>query len=250
MNRCFVYGLFVLLLTSCVTSRQVNYMQDIKGMEVSLDSLSNSEYVVQVGDVLSLTVLSPDETANKLFPINQAGRNSGLYSYNVYEDGCIDLPFVGSLEVRGRQLREVRDSIEQRLLSLFSPVSVNVNVVNKTFSVIGESGAGRYTMPREKITIFQALALAGDLSTYADRKNLKLIRQDELGETKVYSIDVRDKDIVNSPYYYVCPNDVIYVPYLVQKTFGITHFTAVLSTTLSTISLVTTLVNLGVLIAR
>ena len=103
-------------------------------------------------------------------------------------------------------------------------------------------------MPKEKINIFQALALSGDLTTYADRKHIKIIRQTENGETKIHNIDVRNKNIINSEFYYIQPNDVIYVPYLTEKSFGITHFTGILSTTLSTISLIATIINLGILI--
>lgn len=248
-KKYWIFALCSYLLSACITSRQVNYMQELSKVQFSQDTLSNSDYKIQRGDLLYIRVLSPDETAKKIFNTTTSGtQQATLYSYPVYEDGTIDIPFTGTISVQGKTLRETKLIIEEKLKELLSIVSVNVSILNKTFSIVGESGCGRYNMPKEKINIFQALALSGDLTNYADRKNIKIIRQTENGETKIFTVDVRSKDIVNSEFYYIQPNDVIYVPYLTEKAFGITHFTGILSTTLSTISLIATIINLGLLI--
>ncbi|HOH71383.1 MAG TPA: hypothetical protein PK552_04945, partial [Paludibacteraceae bacterium] len=102
-------------------------------------------------------------------------------------------------------------------------------------SVIGEAGSGRYQIPKEKLNIFQALAMSGDMSTYSDRKKIQLIRQTEQG-TVVKTFDLRSKSIINSEYYYSQPNDVIYVPFDGARYFGVTHFTGILSLVISTLS--------------
>ncbi len=226
-------------------------MQDIAA-QLPPDTAQNPDYRLQLRDLLYIRVFSSDETASKLFntTLNQSNQVGTLYSYQVFEDGTIDLPFIGAVYVQGKTLREAKTIIEAELSKILSSVSVNLSIQNKTFSIIGESGCGRFAMPRERINIFQALALSGGLSTFSDRKHLKIIRQMDNGETQIFNVDIRSKDIVNSEFYYILPNDVIYVPYMTEKTFGITHFTGILSTTLSTISLVATIVNLGVLIAK
>ncbi len=243
------FCLCIALAVSCVSSRQINYMQDIAA-QLPPDTAQNPDYRLQLRDLLYIRVFSSDETAAKLFNTTQTNQGGTLYSYQIFEDGTIDLPFVGAVFVQGKTLREAKTIIETELSKILSSVSVNLSIQNKTFSIIGESGCGRFAMPRERINIFQALALSGGLSTFSDRKHLKIIRQMDNGETKIFNVDIRSKDIVNSEFYYILPNDVIYVPYMTEKTFGITHFTGILSTTLSTISLVATIVNLGVLIAK
>ena len=106
---------------------------------------------------------------------------------------------------------------------------------NRTFSIIGESGAGRYTIPREKLTIFEALAMSGDLSFYAKRSNIQIIRQTENG-TVVKTFDIRTKSIIDSEFYYIQPNDVIYVPFQNAKYVGASNFTNVISLVFTTVS--------------
>lgn len=248
-QKYWIIGICICLFSSCVTSKQINYMQDLSKNIPPKDTLVNQDYKIKRGDMLYIQTFSPDETANKIFNTTGSSSQSGsLYSYTVYEDGTIDVPFIGSVSVQGKTLRETKTIVEDKLKELIPTISVNISIINKTFSIVGESGCGRYNMPKEKINIFQALALSGDLTTYADRKHIKIIRQTENGETKIHNIDVRNKNIINSEFYYIQPNDVIYVPYLTEKSFGITHFTGILSTTLSTISLIATIINLGILI--
>ncbi|MBO7254854.1 MAG: polysaccharide biosynthesis/export family protein [Paludibacteraceae bacterium] len=249
-QKQWVFLFCIFLFSACVTSKQINYLQELSKNQIPKDTLINLDYKIQRGDNLYIKIFSTDETANKIFnTTNSVSTQLGtLYSYPVYEDGTIDIPFIEPVFVQGKTLRDAKNIIEEQLKKILSNVSVNTSILNKTFSIIGESGCGRYSMPKEKINIFQALALSGDLTTYADRKNIKIIRQTENGETKIHNIDIRNKDIINSEFYYIQPNDVIYVPHLTEKTFGITHFTGILSTTLSTISLIATIVNLGILL--
>ena len=104
-----------------------------------------------------------------------------------------------------------------------------------SFSVIASSGSGRYDIPREQLTIFEALAMCGDLSLYDNRKKIHVIRQ-VADSVKVMEFDLRSKSIIDSEFYYIQPNDVIYIPFDSAKHWGATHFTSVLSMTFATIS--------------
>ena len=253
-NIIFLLGI-TLSLSSCVTSRKVNYLQEGKHIAQYIDSVEYVDYKVRSGDMLYINVNSLDKESQKFFNggtnLNtlNSSNNNPLYSYTIYEDGTIDFPALGKLYVAEKSIREIKFLLEEKLKDFISHFSVDVRLQNRTFSVIGEAGTGRYSMPKEKINIFQALALCGDLNNFSDRGKIQLIRQ--VGEeTKVFEFDVRSKSIINSEYYYIQPNDVIYIPFLREKALGITHVTGVLSTTLSTFSFVMTLVNIGVLISN
>ncbi|MDP4203455.1 MAG: hypothetical protein Q8861_12230, partial [Bacteroidota bacterium] len=111
-----------------------------------------------------------------------------------------------------------------------------VNLANAFFSVIGEGGNGRYPLIKEKLNIFEALAISGDLNSLANRKQIKILRQTQFG-TVVKTFDVRSKDIMHTDFYYIQPNDVIYVQKLPSHFFGVTSWSSLLGTVSTTISL-------------
>ena len=208
-------------MASCVTARKVNYMQEPdKYIPHYADTLSFEDYQLRVNDRIYVHVFSLDENISRMYNAGgsagamrtQMGSGSGsdLYTYLVDEEGNIDFPTIGKVFVRGMTTREVKFRLEEELGKLlkempgFSTISVDVVVVNRTFSVIGAQ-SGRYTITKEKMTIFEALALVGNLGEYNSRKEIKLIREKE-GVTTIKTFDVRSKDIVNSEYYYIEPN--------------------------------------------
>ena len=243
------------LLSSCVTARKVNYMQEPdKYIPSYADTLSFEDYKLRIGDRLYVYVYSLDENVQKMYNAgggsasylrqhmlqgNQYG-SYDLYTYLIDQEGNIDFPTIGKQYVRGLTTREVKYLLEEQLSSLlkempgYSMVSVEVNIVNRTFSVIGAQ-SGRYPINKEKMTIFEALALAGDLGEFNSRKEIKLVRENE-GVTTIKTFDVRSKDIVNSEYYYIEPNDIIYVRQIPGYSFGINHVTTVIGVTAATIS--------------
>ena len=220
------------------------------------DTLSFEDYKLRIGDRLYVYVYSLDENVQRMY---NAGGGSGhssyyrqqmmqgnqygsydLYTYLIDQEGNIDFPTIGKQYVRGLTTREVKHLLEEQLSSLlkempgYSMVSVEVNIVNRTFSVIGAQ-SGRYPINKEKMTIFEALALAGDLGEFNSRKEIKLVREKE-GVTTIKTFDARSKDIVNSEYYYIEPNDIIYVRQIPGYSFGINHVTTVIGVTAATIS--------------
>ena len=244
-----------LALSSCVTARKVNYMQKPdKQIPTYTDTLSYEDYVVRLGDRLYVYIYSLNEEVQKMY--NAGGSNSqmrcqmgmsgglggsyDLYTYLVDEEGNIDFPTIGKIPVQGKTTREVKWLLEEELGKLmkeipgYSMVSVEVNIVNRSFSVIGAQ-SGRYMINKEKMTIFEALAMAGDLSEFNSRKEIKLVREKN-GVTTIKTFDVRSEDIVNSEYYYIEPNDIIYIRQIPGYSFGINHVTTVIGVTAATIS--------------
>ena len=241
-------------MSSCVTARKVNYMQEPdKYIPSYADTLSYEDYVLRIGDRLYVYVYSTDEKIRQLYnaggsnlTIRQqmsAGNLGGvydLYTYLVDEEGNINFPTIGKVAVQGKTTREVKQILEQQLSTLlkeipgYSTISVEVSVVNRSFSIIGAQ-SGRYMINKEKMTIFEALALAGDLGEFNSRKEIKLVREVN-GVTTIKTFDVRSKDIVNSEYYYIEPNDIIYIRKIPGYSFGINSAATAVGVTAATIS--------------
>ncbi len=241
----FLFLLIVCFFSSCVMSKRVNYLQDSKNLPQYTDTLSFEDYKLQRGDYLYIRVATFDEETMSMLngdmnftsvkTMSSDNPVARLYLYLVGEDKCIDYPYVGKVQVVGKNLREVKDVLEERLGEMVSGISIDVRLANRSFSVIGESRSGRYTISKEKTTIFEALAMSGDLNLYAKRSDVQIIRQTEEG-TVVKSFDLRTKTIIDSEFYYIQPNDVIYIPFADAKYWGATHFTNVLSITFTTVS--------------
>jgi polysaccharide export outer membrane protein len=255
IKRLFVL-LLPLLLASCVTSKKVNLLQESGKNNIPsyADTLNYEDYQIRVGDRIYIYVYSIDERISKMFNSSGAGVNSSqlrqgnaggaydLYTYLVLDDGTIDYPMVGRLLVRGKTTREVKLLIEKELTEYISNhytdyqmVSVEVNIVRRSFSVISDKGSGTFTIKKEKITIFEALAMAGDIGDFGDRSKVRIIRELE-GITQVKTFDVRSKDIINSEFYYIEPNDVIYIQRIKGQSFGINSITTTISVAATTLA--------------
>ena len=251
----FILAVVGFALSSCVTARKVNYMQDPdKYIPHYADTLSFEDYQLRIGDRLYVYVYSIDEKVMQMY--NAGGSNASqmrqqmshggtygsydLYTYLIDEEGNIDFPTIGKQNVVGKTTREVKYQLEEELSKLlteipgYSMVSVEVNIVNRSFSIIGAQ-SGRYMINKEKMTIFEALAMAGDLGEFNSRKEIKIVREKD-GVTTIKTFDARSKEIVNSEFYYIEPNDIIYVRQIPGYSFGINHVTTVIGVTAATIS--------------
>jgi len=247
-------------LAGCVTARKVNYMQEPdKYIPHYADTLSFEDYHLRIGDRLYVYVYSLNEQIMKMYnaggtnasqmrqQMNMGGAGGGMYgSYDLYtylidEEGNIDFPTIGKIQVLGMTTREVKHKLEEELSTLlkelpggYSTISVEVNMVYRSFSIIGAQ-SGRYAITKEKMTIFEAIASAGDLGEFNSRKEIKLVREKN-GVTTIKTFDARSKDIVNSEFYYIEPNDIIYIRQIPGYSFGINHVTTVIGVTAATIS--------------
>lgn len=244
------------LLSSCVTPKDTNLLQDIK-KNYPIDINLNNDYKIIIGDQLVLRIYTLDESMKELFAVYIVNQSSGIAAasveqtapnvLNVYSDGTVKIPYLGKILVEGYTTNEAKKIIEERF-STFSPnLVIELNLQNRFFSVLGEAGQSRIAMNLPKLTIFQALAMSGPIQTFGDHKKVKIIRQTPNG-TEVKTFDIRSKDIVDSEYYYIQPNDVIYVPEITNTFFfgRITSFTGVLGL----VGLLGTIVGVVALISR
>jgi polysaccharide export outer membrane protein len=217
------------------------------GISSYVDSLSFSDYKLKNGDYLYIKVYSIDENLTEI--INGAatvGNNmqsirvgesagSDLYTYLIDQQGNIDFPLSGKIRLSGKTVREANREIEKKLEKILQEFSVDIQLVKRYFSILGEGTSGRYPITKEKLTVFEALSMVGDLGLYSDKGKIQLIREID-GKTVIKSFDIRSVDIINSEFYYIEPNDILYVPSLRQQFFGITNLTGVFSFVLTTYS--------------
>jgi polysaccharide export outer membrane protein len=225
-NLCFYALLFVAIygLTSCASSKNVAYIQNSNMVDLS-ESAFLYDARIMPKDVLTITVntVNPEASApfNLSVPTSFNNQTRSTYSqpilqtYLVSNDGTIEYPVLGVLNVGGLTKaaceKMIHDKIVPYLNAKENPV-VTVRMSNYKISVLGEvNRPGMFTVSNEKINIFEALAQAGDLTIYGVRNNVKLIREDAKGKKEIYTLNLNDASIINSPYYYLQQNDIIYV---------------------------------------
>jgi len=223
-----------LVFSSCIPQKKMLYMQVEKGAD-SLTEFKNEkkiEYLIQPGDNLYIRVVTPDEKSTFILNPLSAGRNQNinndasvyLNSYSVSEDGMLDFPMIGKILVKNLNIEEITKKIELSLNSLLINYVVIVKLVNFNITMLGEvRNPGQYKIYQDNINIFEAISMARDLTDFANRHKIALIRQTKTGSEVVY-IDMTDQTLLLSEYYYLKPNDILYVQPLKGKQFTFANF--------------------------
>ncbi|SFI09771.1 polysaccharide biosynthesis/export family protein [Halpernia frigidisoli] len=179
---------------------------------------------IQEGDILLINISAFDETAARPFnlsTLSQTGKPEGSSGgsasvadeYTVNAEGMISFPVLGNIYCRNLTKEQLKTDIANRLKIYLTDPVINITLKNFSISVLGDVGSpGQKTSTSEKLNIFQAIALSGDLQQSANRTNVKILRYNENeGKDKMVSVDLSDASIVNSPYYYLQQNDIVYV---------------------------------------
>ncbi|MCX2741167.1 polysaccharide biosynthesis/export family protein [Pontibacter anaerobius] len=178
-----------------------------------------SAYNLQSNDVLSIKVLSVDPDMSNLFNITNPANAFGvsepaslyLSGYAIDNEGFINLPTVGKLKVEGLTTSQTQELIQKNLDRYITDATVVVKLISFKVSVLGEvRNPGYFYIYNERANLLEALSMAGDLTQGADRENVKLIRQKPDGKSEIVLLDLKDPNLVQSQYYYLMPNDVIY----------------------------------------
>lgn len=219
--------LFVFLVFSvfsCIPHKKLIYLKPGQSDAVKIENFQTDsafQYRVQPGDILGIeissTVATQVEIFNKKFEGDRQSSSAEENGYIVDSKGNIELPLIGNIQVNKLTVYEITNALKLKLNEYIDYAFVKVSILNSKVSILGEVKApGQYKITGSGITIFQALSMAGDLTDYANRRKVKLIRK--VGTvTKLVNLDISNKDIINSDYYYLSPNDVIYVEPLKLK---------------------------------
>lgn len=221
-----LYLLFFLLpfvLTGCSSYQKSLYLQNDAVINQSTQG-QLYDFRIMPKDILTILVSTTDPAASAPFyrrigqekgsqPIQQGMQNAELLDYLVDNEGLIDFPVLGKIKVSGMTTRECEAVIREKLKSYLNEVpNVTVRSSNYKFSVLGEvNRPGTYTVKDEKVTIFEAIAQAGDMTLFSIRDDVQLLREDNEGRRQVVHLNLNDANITQSPYFYLQQNDVIYV---------------------------------------
>ncbi|MFA8450993.1 MAG: polysaccharide biosynthesis/export family protein [Bacteroidales bacterium] len=237
------------LFSSCVSQKNILYMQNLANEKGVSDYQGSRDinYKVQEGDNLYIKVVSENnrDITTQMFNPNAtttvSQNDAGIYlnSYTVNEEGYIIFPLIGECMVKNKTVEEIRKELQGKVSKFLKQTVVILKLVNFNVTILGEVNQPReYKVYQENINIFEAIALAGDLTDYANRKDVKLIRQTKSG-SQVITLNLTKADILSSDYYYLQPNDIVYIEPLRSKQFAFTSFPyAVIFSAISTTVLI------------
>jgi polysaccharide biosynthesis/export protein len=227
--KCYSFLFFPFLLFSCVSQRTVDYLQDESNEPKSFKEAESAEYRIKPNDELYIQVISLDDPSASIFSATSAQQflNGGsvqpygasMLSYTVDSAGYLLMPVIGRILVRDSTLVQVSITITRALTKVLNQPMVSIKHVNRYVSVLGEVRTpGRYAYTQDKLTILDALGLAGDITEYGNRKEIILARNENGMNTRIL-VDLTKSEILGSTYYYVRPNDIVYVKSLQQHQF-------------------------------
>jgi polysaccharide biosynthesis/export protein len=242
--QILVLAMIAVALTSCYNYQSLLLLQEKK----TLPTYEKSEYIdyrIRVNDEIIYRLVSADDkTISKLVSSSSSNSASGQnqISYRVYTDGTIDLPFINRIPVVGLTMNEATKVIESRFKELIPDAIIKLSLANKTFTVFGDAGSGIFPIYKEKMTIFQALALTGDFNEASDRKHIRIIRETDKGTT-IMEFDIRPKSIIDSKYYYVYPNDIIYIQREFSSFYKVNSYSSLLGIISYSLSLFFSVLN-------
>jgi polysaccharide export outer membrane protein len=232
LDRLFFTLLILLAASSCVSNKKIIYMQDRSEednplfTESELVANSNADYFLQYNDVVDINVSTTSPELNEIFGIAagdqslrmtpQGAQDGGdiffINGYTLDENGMVELPLLGEIKLLGLTTKQAQAQIESELKAYVNKEDffVRVRLGGVRFSALGEFNKnGNYTILQNRISIFQAIAHAGDLTTTAKRDQLVLMRQYPEG-TKTFRIDLTDERLIASEFYFIRPNDMLY----------------------------------------
>lgn len=223
MKKSIIYLTLLVLISSC-RSRNLAYFSDIEtNHEISQSLPEIPEVKIRPDDILSITVTTINAEANALFntgeiieqgaTVNYDNMRSNLYreGYLVDNNGNVDFPVIGLVNIGGLTRTEAKTVLKDKLVNVVKDPIINIRFLNYRITVVGEvNRPNTFTIPSEQITIFQALGMAGDMTVYGKRENVLVMRK-ENGNLNLKRLDLNKKDVVTSSYFYLQPNDVVYV---------------------------------------
>ncbi len=205
--------LMFITLFSCVPNKNMVYFNQGNNEEIIL---ANYEPIIKPDDLLFIHVTTSEQEASLPFAIQPLSKQMNIVyleqqSYLVSEDGFIDFPGLGRLQVGGLKKSQVSNLIDNKLKPFLKDYNINIRIMNYNINVLGDvNRPGIIKVSTERITLTQALSMAGDLTVMAKRNNILIMR--EVGNKMTYNyVSLLDKNLVNSPFYYLQQNDVIYV---------------------------------------
>lgn len=255
MKKFLLIVLGLLIFSSCSTRKEIVYFQGIEDIQ-SFDSLRKFEPRIEVNDVLSINVSSMNDEVVEPFRMDmggQSGNRSGssgnssasMYGYLVDTDGNIQFPVLGEIKVINQTRGQLEEYLTRELREYVTDAVVRVRIVNFKITVMGETGSSVIDVPDERISIPQAIAMAGDITYDGKRDNILVIRNHN-GKLSYGRVDLTSADIFKNPFYYLKQNDIVYV----EPTYRKVKSAGFITSWQGIVSIATTAFSLIVLFTR
>ena len=232
----FISGVVMIILGSCVSQRQIKYLQQQQSQNArtTFQNKRNAEYRIQSHDNLYIKIFGLD-AKSYLFFNKEAGITGnyaaeqtpiGLYldSYVVNDSGYVDFPLAGKIMVKDLTVEQAKNQVQSVINEYLKDAVINLKLVSFNVNILGEvRKPGNYPVYQDKLNVFQALSMAGDLTEFANRQKVAIVRQTHDGARVIY-INLNSVDILGSDYYYLEPNDILYIAPLSLKRWGTETF--------------------------
>jgi len=254
MKKFLFVILSLLIFSSCSTRKEIVYFQGIEKIQ-SFDTLRKFEPRIEVNDVLNINVSSLNDEVVEPFRMDIGNRSGGggggnsassaLQGYLVDVDGTIKFPVLGEIKVEGLTRSQLEDRLTSQLREYVTDAVVRVRIVNFKITVLGETGSRVIDVPDERISVPQALAMAGDITYDGKRDNILIVR-DNNGKLTYGRLDLTSVDVFKNPYYYLKQNDIVYV----EPTYRKVKSAGFITSWQGVVSIVTTVFGLVVLFTR
>lgn len=258
---CLLYIILIFSVSSCIPNKDLVYLQNKKGTNQSIEINQSfaKPYKVQVNDILNINIKALDQKLVEMFnPTNATTQNNNqntpeaLYfnGFVVDDHGNIRIPILGNVNVLGFTIEEIQQTIEKRLLDEYfkseARIFVNVKLAGLRYTINGEvNSPGTNVLYQDNATIMEAIANSGDITLTGDRKKVQIIRKVPYGYETHY-LDLTNSESMKSPYFFIQPNDYIYIKPLKQKSWGTgTTGMQTVGTIITALSLITTTILLS-----
>lgn len=243
-SHILIAVLVSVLLTGCYSNRAIGLLQERDDLPQYTDTVYE-HYRIRLNDEIVYRLITMDETISKAMQGSSASSASSydITGYRVYPDGTIELPFLEPIHVLGLTVPEAEAKVEAAFKEIIPDAEVKLTLANKTFTVIGDASSGVYQIYKDRLTIYQALAMTGDLFPQGDRRHVRIIRPRDNADPEVLEFDIRTNTIIDSKYYYIYPNDVIYVARSKGSFYKVASYSAFLGLITSSLSLLISVLN-------
>jgi polysaccharide biosynthesis/export protein len=248
-----LFTILAVLFSSCVSQRKIKYLQKKQKADTNtfFESVKTADYKIQPKDDLYIRISSLDEKTNQLFnsmaqnnvQSNNQTQDAGIYlnSYSVSNEGYIEFPILGKVYIKELTVEQTKSLLQQLVDEYIKESVVIVKMVNFKITILGEiRSPGLLSIFQNKINIFEAISMVGDLTDFANRNKVALVRQVK-GGSKIYYLDLTSDKLLSSEFYYMAPNDILYISPLRVKQYGFTSFPYAL--VFSSITLIITLLT-------
>lgn len=201
--------LLVSILSSCISSEEVNYLQTIN-MQYPLQPYT--EYRLAVDDKISCSISTSDGEVVRAFNSVVGTNQNALKAYIIYSDSTVILPFFGKVKIAGHTIQEAEEIIQKFMQESVLDAQVKVTLSSNYFYILASNKQGFYSVYKDNMTIYQALAISQQTTGTMDLSKVSIVRRDAQGNSIVKMFDLRTQDVIQSEYYYIRPNDLIYFP--------------------------------------